>query len=66
MTRLFRFAGPAAALALVLGLAAPAARAQAPEEISEEGSKGEPLYGYLATGLFAAGILFAVGKTARR
>lgn len=72
MTRLLRPLLPAALL-LGLALAAPPPAVLAQEENAEstdnaEGgtSKGDPLYGYIGTGLLAAVAIFAVCKSARR
>jgi hypothetical protein len=53
------------ALALTAALAPTPARAQDEPATQGEGS-GRPLDGYLATLCFAAAVLFAVGKSARR
>ncbi len=65
MTRLARTLAPLL-LALTFGLAPSPSRAQPPEEpVAEEGS-GNPVPGYIATGMLGLLILFIVGKSARR
>jgi hypothetical protein len=56
------------ALLMALGLCAgsPSARAQEEAVPSEEGGKGDPLYGYIATGVLAGLAIFAVCKSSRR
>jgi hypothetical protein len=56
-------------LAAVFALVPCAARAQAPADAppaEEEGSSGDPLYGYIGTAAFAALAVFAVCKSSRR
>ncbi len=66
MTRFARSLAPLL-LALTFGLAPSPSRAQPPEEPpAEEESSGNPVPGYLATGLLGGLILFAVAKSARR
>jgi hypothetical protein len=70
MTRWTRGLAPAL-LTLTLGLTASPARAQNPSGQpaaggEANGESGRPLDGYLATGVLAGIVLFAVGKSARR
>jgi hypothetical protein len=70
MTRWTRCLAPAL-LTLALGLTASLARAQNPPGQSAargeaNGELGRPLDGYLATGVLAGIVLFAVGTSARR
>ena len=66
MTRLARTLSPLL-LALSVGLTPSPSRAQPPEEeVVEEEGEGNPVPGYLATGLLAGLILFVVAKSARR
>jgi hypothetical protein len=60
-------------LALPLMLFPPTARAQPRPGVVDEGpppaegeSKGDPMYGYVATAFLAGAVLFVVGKSARR
>ncbi|HEV3121279.1 MAG TPA: hypothetical protein VGY53_05230 [Isosphaeraceae bacterium] len=60
-------------LAIPLMMFPPTASAQRPGVVDDgppagEGgeSKGDPLYGYVATAFLAFGVLFIVGKSARR
>ena len=71
MRRWFRLLAGTALLTLGgLALAPTPAFAQAPpqegEAPAEEESGGNMYYGYVGTGILAAGIIFAVCKTARR
>ncbi|MEJ7636843.1 MAG: hypothetical protein WKF75_02340 [Singulisphaera sp.] len=66
MTRLARLLAPLL-LALTFGLTPSSSRAQPPEEpVAEEEGSGNPVPGYLATGLLGGLILFIVAKSARR
>jgi hypothetical protein len=66
MTRFARTLAPML-LALMFGLAPSPSRAQPPEEpAAAEESSGNPVPGYVATGLLGLLILFIVGKSARR
>ncbi len=66
MTRLARTLAPLL-LALTFGLAPSPSRAQPPEEpVAEEEGSGNPVPGYIATGMLGLLILFIVGKSARR
>ena len=66
MTRLARMLAPLL-LALTFGLAPSPSRAQPPEEpVAEEEGSGNPVPGYIATGMLGLLILFIVGKSARR
>ena len=66
MTRLPRTLAPLL-LALAFGLTPSPSRAQPPEEAApEEESEGNPVPGYLATGMIGGFILFVVAKSARR
>jgi hypothetical protein len=53
------------ALALTLGLFAASAQAQEPAPAEGE-STGNPVPGYIATGMLAAGTMFVLCKSARR
>ena len=70
MRRWFRFLAGAALLTLgSLTLAPAPALAQAPaaeEEVPADEEGGSMYYGYIGTGILAAGIIFVVCKTARR
>ena len=58
-----------AVLALGVTLAMPAAPRPAfaqEEQPAEEGEKGRPWDGYIATGMFVGLALFLIGKSARR
>jgi len=66
MTRFARMFAPLL-LALMFGLTPSPSRAQPPEEApAEEAGEGNPVPGYLATGLLGGLILFIVAKSARR
>jgi hypothetical protein len=56
----------AVGLAFTLITCTPTARAQQEAAPAEGESKGDPLYGYVATSFLAALVLFIVGKSARR
>lgn len=67
MRRWFRSLAGTALLTLGgLALAPTLALAQEEEAPAEEGGGGNMYYGYIGTGILAAGIMFAVCKTARR
>ena len=55
------------ALVLALGLSAATARAQDPAPAEGEGaSEGNPVPGYVATGMLACAAIFVLCKSARR
>lgn len=62
MTRLLR----PLALALALGLPAASARAQDPNAPPGAESEGNPVPGYVATGMLACAAIFVLCKSARR
>ena len=54
------------ALALTLGLLTPVARAQEPAPAAEGESSGNPVPGYIATGMLAGLAILVLCKSARR
>ena len=66
MTRLARTLAPLL-LALTFGLTPAPSRAQPPEEAPAEAEgEGNPVPGYIATGMLGLLVLFIAGKSARR
>lgn len=63
--RIFR---PLALLLALLGFSAASARAQAPPDPNApaEGSEGNPVPGYVATGMLGCAAIFVLCKSARR